>query len=233
MNPYDPERHLWLVDDGANTIYEFSNDGKKLLRTLGEFKVAGWDKTHFSGPTGISFASNGDMFITDGYGNSRVVKYSKDGKYLMEWGEPGRKPGEFAAPHGIAIDARGRLYIVDRANSRVQVFDANGKFLDQWPNIPKPCGLGISQDQQSVWVADCYTQKILKYDLNGKLLYSWGSFGAFPGGFWCIHQIATDSDGNLYTADVYSGRPQKFRPKKGADPSKLIGNFFTAPRPRG
>ena len=105
------------------------------------------------------------------------------------------------------------------------MFDENGKFLDAWPNVRRPYSFLLTEDQH-LWVADGITQKFTKFDLTGKLLYSWGTFGAFPGGFWGVHQFHTDSDGNLYTADVHVGRPQKFSPKKGANPANLIGRYI-------
>jgi hypothetical protein len=124
--------------------------------------------------------------------------------------------------HSIAIDDQRRLYVADRANSRVQIFDENGKFLELWPRIRRPYYIYMSQDQH-LWVSDGITQKFTKFDLAGKLLYSWGTFGAFPGGFWGVHQFSVDQENNLYTADVHIGRAQKFRPKQGADPKTLVG----------
>jgi hypothetical protein len=124
--------------------------------------------------------------------------------------------------HSIAIDKQRRLYIADRANSRIQIFDENGKFLELWPQVRRPYYHMITADQH-VWISDGITQKFTKFDLNGKLLSSWGTFGAFPGGFWGVHQFSVDTEGNLYTADVHVGRAQKFRPKPGADPKLLIG----------
>jgi hypothetical protein len=131
--------------------------------------------------------------------------------------------------HSIAIDAKRRVYVSDRANSRIQVFDENGRFLDAWPNIKRPYCIMMTQDQH-LWSADGITQKFTKYDLTGKLIPSatWGRFGAFAGGFWGVHQFHVDSEGNLYTADVHVGRPQKFTPKPGADKSRLIGPMFKA-----
>jgi hypothetical protein len=109
------------------------------------------------------------------------------------------------------------------------VFDENGKFLDVWPNIKRPYYTMMSQDQH-LWIADGITQKFLKFNLDGRLIPSatWGSFGSFPGGFWGVHQFHVDSEGNLYTADVHIGRPQKFKPKPGVDKARLIGPMFKA-----
>ena len=94
INPYDPEKHVWLVDDGAHSIYKFTNDGKKLVMTLGEFKVPGNDEKHFDRPTEIAWLPDGTFFVSDGYVNTRVVKFDKDGKFLMTWGQKGNEPNE-------------------------------------------------------------------------------------------------------------------------------------------
>ena len=112
--------------------------------------------------------------------------------------------------------------MADRSYSRIQVFDENGKYLDQWPNIRQPFHIMISADQH-LWVADGVTNKFLKYDLNGTRLYSWGTWGTFPGAFWGVHQFSVDSAGNLYAAETYGGRTQKFSPRPGADAARLIG----------
>jgi peptidylamidoglycolate lyase len=221
MNPYDRERHIWLIDDGGHQVFKFTHDGKKLLMTLGEKNKPGNDKTHFNRPTDIAFLPNGDFYVSDGYVNTRVVKFSSDGNYLFEWGKPGAGPGEFNLVHAITIDSQNRIYVADRTNSRVQIFDLNGKYLSEWKNIRSPFYLYLSGDNH-LWVADGMTNKFLKYDLNGNLLYSWGTFGAFPGGLWGPHQFTVDSQGNLYIAETFGGRVQKFRPKPGADPSRLI-----------
>ncbi len=221
ISPYDPDKSVWLIDDGGHQIFKFTYDGKKLLMTLGEKGKPGNDKSHFNRPTDIAFLPNGDFYVSDGYVNTRVVKFNKDGQYQFEWGKPGKGPGEFDLVHAIVIDAQNRIYVADRTNSRIQVFDLNGKFLSQWTNIRSPFYLYLSKDNY-LWVADGMTNKFLKYDLNGKLLYSWGTFGAFPGGLWGPHQFSVDPEGNLYVAETFGGRVQKFKPKKGADPARLI-----------
>ena len=223
ISPYDRDRHVWLVDDGAHQVFKFTNDGSKLVMVIGEKGKPGNGQYNFHRPTDIAFLPNGDFYVTDGYVNTRVVKYDKDGKYLMEWGKPGRGPGEFNLVHGISIDVdRGRIFVSDRSNSRIQIFDLNGRYLDQWRDIRSPYYLAMTRDQQMV-VSDGVTQKILKYDLEGRLLNGWGTFGPFPGGLWGVHQVSVDSEGNLYVAEVFNGRVQKFRPRPGADRSQLIG----------
>jgi peptidylamidoglycolate lyase len=230
VNPYDPERHVWLVDDGAHAIYKMTRDGKKIVQTIGTPMQAGNDETHFARPTDIAWLPDGTFFVSDGYVNTRVVKFDKNGKFLMTWGQKGTPPNEkrpsyMNTVHAVVVDKNRRVYISDRANSRVQVFDENGKFIEAWPNVRRPYSFLLTEDQH-LWVADGTTQKFTKFDTSGKLLYSWGTFGAMPGGFWGVHQFHTDSEGNLYTADVHVGRPQKFRPKKGANPAHLIGRYF-------
>jgi peptidylamidoglycolate lyase len=229
VSPYDPERHVWIIDDSAHSVYKFTNDGKQLVMTLGEFKVPGNDEKHFGRPTDIAWLPDGTFFVSDGYVNTRVVKFDKDGKFLMAWGQPSgdasgsdTRPGYFNTVHGIAIDDQRRIYVDDRGNNRIQIFDENGKYLEEWRDILNPYYIYMSDDQH-LWVSGGTTQKILKYDLTGKLLYSWGSFGTWPGGFWGVHQFSVDSENNFYTADVHIGRLQKFTPKPGANPLQLVG----------
>ena len=221
MNPYDLEKHVWVVDDNLHQIFKFTYDGELVL-TLGETGVQGDDETHFGRPSDISWLPDGTFFVADGYINSRVVKFDAEGNYLMEWGTPGADPGQFRTLHGIATDDQRRVYVADRSNSRIQVFDENGEYLDEWPNIRSPDALLVSADQH-LWVADGETDKILKYDLNGTFLYGWGTAGSYPGALAGVHQISVDQDGNLYLAEIYNGRAQKLSPKSGADPAKLVG----------
>ncbi len=221
ISPYDPLRRVWVVDDVRQQVFVFSNDGRELLMTLGVAGVPGEDDKHFGRPTDIAFLPDGSFVVSDGYVNTRVVKFDKNGKYLMAWGTKGKAPGQFDGVHGIATDHKGNIYVADRTNRRIQVFDANGKFLDQWPNL-SPWALYMSADQH-LWVADGQTDKFLEYDLNGRLMYAWGTHGTGPGQFWAVHGFSVDSDGNMYAAETYGGRTQKFTPKPGADPAKLMG----------
>jgi peptidylamidoglycolate lyase len=222
ISPYDADRHVWVVDDNRHQVFKFTNDGTALVLTLGEAGVPGNDTRHFARPTDIAFLPDGSFLVSDGYVNTRVVKFDKDGRFLVAWGTKGTGPGQFDLPHAIDTDRNRRVYVADRTNSRVQVFDESGRFLDQWPNIRRPIHLMVSADQH-LWVADLDTHKLLKFDLSGKLLYAWGTYGTFPGAFWGIHQFSVDPAGNLYVAETYGGRTQKFRPKPSASKAQLIG----------
>lgn len=221
MNPHDPENHVWIVDDGAHQIHKLTNDGE-IVMTLGEFRVPGDDENHFNRPTDIAFLANGDFFISDGYRNTRVAKFNADGEFLLDWGEPGTGRSQFNTVHGITVDAQDRIYVADRANSRVQIFDSEGKYLDQWNDITYPYYIHVSKDQH-LWVGDGRTNKILKYNLDGQLINYWGTFGTLPGAMWGPHQFSVDDENNLYIADVHVGRVQKYTPKPGADRDRLMG----------
>jgi len=221
ISPYDPERNVWVIDDWRQQIFVFSNDGKRLVRTFGEAGVAGTDEKHFGRPTGIAWLPDGTFFVTDGYTNSRVMKFDKNGNFLTAWGSKGTAPEQFDVPHSIAVDRARRVYVADRSNHRIQIFDQNGKFILLWRSIRSPDYLMMSADAH-LWVADGVTNKILKYSLNGALQYSWGTYGTFPGGIWGVHQFAVDSEGNLYAAEAMGGRTQKFRPKIDADSVLLV-----------
>jgi peptidylamidoglycolate lyase len=231
ISPYDAQKNVWLVDDYRHAIFRFSNDGKKLLQTIGEPNVPGTDDKHFYRPTFMAWLPDGTFFVADGYQNTRVVKFDKDGKYLTTWGmrgtPPEKRPGYFNNVHGIAVDPQTRrVFVNDRNNGRVQVFDENGKYLDEWsfgPRPPSDIHMFIITSDRFLWAADRGTSKLLKYDLNGRFLYSWGTWGDFPGAFWGVHGMSVDQEGNFYTAAVDSGGAQKFRPRKGANPAFLLG----------
>jgi DNA-binding beta-propeller fold protein YncE len=235
INPYDPDKHVWVVDDQGHAIYEFTHDGKQLVKTLGTPSQPGNDEKHFNRPTFINWLPDGTMFVTDGYGNTRVVKFDKDGKFLMTFGQPSNPPDDmrptvFKDVHGVVFDPQThRVFVTDRADHRIEIFDENGKFLDQWstgkPSTPQ--FLYMAADR-SVWIADGTTAKIIKFDLDGHYLYSWGSQGDWPGALWNVHGMSVDADGNLYLAEVNNGRAEKFRPRSGANPALLIGQRMRA-----
>jgi DNA-binding beta-propeller fold protein YncE len=187
----------------------------------------------FDRPTDIAWLPDGTFFITDGYGGTRVAKFDPDGNFLMEWGQPPADPNnpgpnEWNTVHSIAISDDRRLFVMDRNHRRMQVFDENGKFLELW-SLDDPGGFEarpythIITTDQHIWVGEGGTNRILKYDLNGRYLYGWGAPGSEQGLFNGPHAITVDQDGNFYVAEVFGGRVQKFRPKPNADPAKMVG----------
>jgi len=156
----DRDDNVWVSDGRAkngkgHTVMKFSPDGK-LLMTLGKPGVAGDGPDTFNGPSDILIAPNGDIFVADGHGgdtNARIVKLSKDGKFIKAWGKKGAAPGEFDSPHGLAMDSAGRLFVADRSNGRIQIFDQDGKFLAEWRQFGRPSGAFINK-QDTIYVAD-------------------------------------------------------------------------------
>jgi hypothetical protein len=235
VSPYDPQKHVWLVDDHMHVIYKFTNDGKQLLQTIGTPEVPGADATHFNRPTFMAWMPDGSFYVADGYNGTRVAKFDKDGKFLLAFGERGSgsgdegeesRPGYMNNVHGVAVDVETRrVFVNDRANHRIQIFDENGKYLSEWKIAVRPSSLHLIQigQDRTLVTFDRNTHKMLKYDLDGRLLYAWGTVGDFPGTLWGVHGISTDQEGNLYVAEVDAGRFQKFVPRPGANPAYLVG----------
>ena len=231
ISPYDADKHVWIVDDHTHAIYKFTHDGKQLVQTIGTPNVPGADGTHFNRPTFMAWLPDGTFFVADGYNGTRVAKFDASGKFLLDFGMPGdpgkeTRPGYMNNVHGVAVDVpTRRVFVNDRDNNRIQIFDENGKYLSEWRINVRPSSLHFVQigADRTVATFDRLTHKMLKYDLDGHLLYAWGTIGDFPGTLWGVHGMATDQEGNLYVAEVDSGRFQKFRPRPGANPATLIG----------
>jgi peptidylamidoglycolate lyase len=224
LNPYDPA-HLWIVTRDVQQVHEFTRDGKQLVMTLGwELRHPGNDERHFNMPSDIAFLPDGSFFVSDGYENSRIVKFDKNGKYQFAWGTFGSGPGEFKVPHGVAVDGQRRVYVADRDNARIQIFDEHGHYITEWRNIHGVAHVLATKDG-AVWVMTLQSRRMLKFDLTGKLLTSWGVDNAPPGNFAGGHQFSVDPAGNLYVANYRQG-VLKFVPKPGADKSRLIGQPY-------
>ncbi len=203
----DGKGNIWTTDNKNHTVVKLDASGK-VLRTFGERGVPGDDASHFDRPTDIAFAENGDFFIADGYGNSRVVKFDRAGKFLFSWGKKGRGDSEFDLPHSIRIDSKGLVYVGDRENDRIQVFDQEGKYLRQFGGFA-PYGLFID-DNDILYVADGRASKVIKMKLDGTVLEEWGAKGTEPGNFIMPHGIVVADDGTVYVAEVGGKRLQKF-----------------------
>jgi hypothetical protein len=224
---FDPEGHVWIVDHEQHTVQKFTTDGK-LLMTLGVPGKAGEDETHFNRPTDVAITPAGDLFVTDGYGNRRVVHFDKTGKFVKTWGKFGGGPGEFVLPHMIVVDSKGTLYVADRNSGRIQLFDQEGNFLEQWTNLIMPWGLWIS-DSDEIWCCGSSPQLwrkdggypppkdqiFMRFSTDGKVRQLWtvpkGEDGKQqPGECNWVHSIALDSQGNVYVGDIMGKRAQKF-----------------------
>jgi len=203
----DKDDNIWTTDNADHIVIKFDHEGKVLM-ILGERGVAGEDERHFNKPADIAFGDNGDFFIADGYGNSRVVKFDKNGKFLLAWGKKGKGEGEFNIPHAVRIDSKGLLYVGDRENDRVQVFDQNGKFIRQFGGFA-PFGLFITKDDELL-VADGRANKVHRVTLEGKILETWGNRGPEAGNFFLPHGITLAADGAVYVTEIDGKRIQKF-----------------------
>lgn len=204
----DRDNNVWTTDIGHHLVMKFNAEGKLLL-TLGKKDDPGDTPDKFNKPTDVAVAPNGDFYVSDGYGNSRVVKFSKDGKYLKEWGTKGKGEGEFNLPHAVCVDAKGKVYVGDRENNRVQLFDADGKFLSQWQDSGAPYGLYLT-DKGHMLVADGRANGVRLLDDQGKPIGRWGEKGTGAGQFQMPHWLCVDSRGALYVAEVTGQRVQKF-----------------------
>ncbi|MDR3698914.1 MAG: peptidyl-alpha-hydroxyglycine alpha-amidating lyase family protein [Candidatus Sulfopaludibacter sp.] len=146
---------IWIVDGHSHQVFQFNTDGKVLM-TLGKAGVAGDGNDTFNQPSAVAIATNGDIFVADGHGgntNARIVKFSKDGKFLKTWGKKGTAPGEFDTPHTLAFDSKGRLFVGDRANNRIQIFTQDGAFLDEWKQFSRPSAIYIDRND-AIYVSD-------------------------------------------------------------------------------
>src|SRR5437660_11056980 len=190
----DPQGNIWVVDAPGHVVYKLGPDGKETMR-LGTRNVSGTDTSHFNLPTDVAFGPSGDIHVTDGYGSARVGRDSADGNECLPEGTRGKGAGEFGLPHNLAIDRQGRVYVTDRDNQRIEVFDANGKFLTEWTGTGGVSGLAITKDQR-IWTGGVLRQ------LDGTVV---GQLPGNPGG----HGVAVSDGGDVYIAQL-SGIVQKF-----------------------
>jgi DNA-binding beta-propeller fold protein YncE len=226
-----PDESVYCTDDGNHTVRKFTPSGK-LLMTLGTMNTpsdTGYDGKDtgtvsrpggpFNRPTNLALSPKGDLYISDGYGNCRVHQFSPTGELKRSWGVPGGGPGEFFLPHGIAVDADGRVYVCDRENDRVQIFSPDGEYLTEWTDTQRPTHI-VFDEAGRAYVSELWWHKGQKsqrhgpiteprygrvsvYDKGGRVLARWGSPDACAAGsFVAPHGLAVDSKGDIYVSEV-------------------------------
>lgn len=247
----DRNDNLWAIDKGSDMVIRFNPQGRVSM-VFGRKKEASdeaepWTRVNpprpaidgqFRQPTDVTWDPQGNIYISDGYINSRVAKYDANGDWVKSFGEPGNGPGQFSTPHSIAADARGNIYVADRGNRRIQVFDGDGKFLRQitidvpmppdakpWFGASPTQSAAVSQNgapwtvcitpaananaTQYLYVSDAFPGRVYKLTLDGKVLGMLGKSGRQPKQFGWIHEIACPSENELFVAEILNWRVQK------------------------
>jgi len=227
-----PDDSVYIVDCGDHTVRKFDRNGKQLMviGTPGVPSDSGFDSKKgltsitraappFNQPANVAIAKNGDLYVADGYANARIHRFSADGKLIQSWGEPGRGPGQFILPHGIAITPDGRVMVAEREHDRIQFFSPEGEYLDQWTHLQRPADIFIDRDglvyvTSLRWNVGDYSFMLgsIKHnlpghitilDLDGNILLRWiNEDGCAPGNFYVPHGICVDSHGDLYVGEV-------------------------------
>jgi len=216
-----PDGSVYCTDDGHHTVSKFTPEGKLLLELGNKDKPSDTGFVHtlgltmtaclhtikrsgppFNRPTGVALSSTGEIYVSDGYGNARVHKFSPDGVLLLSWGELGTAVGQFRLPHSIWVDKRERVWVVDRENSRIQIFNAQGDFLSQWTHLSRPTDIFID-DEGTVYVSEL-NQRVSIFTIDGELLARWGNEERHKETplFVAPHTIAVDSRGDIYIGEV-------------------------------
>ncbi len=226
-----PDDMVYCVDSGDHTVRKATPDGDVLL-TLGrrnrpsdtgavgtDFRTIRRPSGPFNHPTDIAFGSSGELYVSDGYGNARIHKFSSEGELLRSWGEPGSRVGQFHLPHSILV-YRGRIFVADRENSRIQIFTLDGEFLDEWTDVRRPTSLfgyeGTIYVAELGFLAGLFSgmstpedrdpvARVTLRSFGGEVLLGWGGKnGCKPGSFFAPHTICVDSSGDIYVGEVVS-----------------------------
>jgi len=214
-----PDGSIYCTDDGTHTVSKFTSEGKLLsvlgskdqpsdtgyvqqpglAESLATIKRGG---PPFNRPTGVALSPSGEIYVSDGYGNARIHKFTPDGTLLFSWGEPGDAPGQFRLPHSVRVDREGRVWLADRENNRIQIFDAQGELLNQWTDLNRPTDLFIDAEE-TVYISEL-SRRVSIFTIDGKLLARWGNEGQVKETdlFIAPHAIAVDSQGDLYVGEV-------------------------------
>jgi len=224
----DPQDNIWVVDEGSSMVIKFNPEGRVLM-TLGrkpeDVRVPAPAEgpgrgavpgDNFNRPTDVAWDASGDIFVSDGYGNSRVAKFDKNGQFLKSWGSKGTAPGQFDLLHSMAIDAQGNVYIGDRSNKRIQVFDNNGTFKTQYTNVGAPYAICISPGpHQYLYTSNSNPStsmengEIYKMELDGKILGKFGTAGKLLKEFGTVHEIDCRNPDQIFVGELTNWRVQK------------------------
>ena len=212
----DDQDNVWITDVAWHQVLKFSPDGK-LLQSLGQRGVAGEDAKHFNRPSDVAVSRDGAVYVSDGYGNNRIVKFGADGAFRKAWGTKGAAAGQLDLPHGLAVSTDGKVYVVDRSNGRIQVFDSEGAHLTLWRDstLKSAQAIRIARDGR-VYVA-CAGESgpddrtgVVIFDPAGRVIEKVGRFGNYDGQFYDLHWLALSKSDVLYTADFEGRRVFKF-----------------------
>ena len=214
----DRDGNLWATDVGAHTVMKFNARGEQLMSIGVKGQAGNWDEAagerKLNQPNDIAIAANGDFFVVQGHqpgllkGDARVLKFDRTGKFIKSWGGKGKGPGQFDVAHGIAIDGKGLLWVMDRENQRIQVFDQEGTFVREMKYAGLPCSVDIGREY--VYMVNGFAGQLLRMDLNGKVLAATGKPGTALGEFGEAHFLAVSPKDELYVADSVNGALVKF-----------------------
>ena len=218
VNVKDPNHYNYIT---GGHIVVLSHDGQKVIKDIAPADVPTKPNQHAFSPEGIAFLADGGFWVTS---HDRVIRFSKDFKYVSEFGTAGSAPDQMLGLHDLIYDSVGhRFYICDQYAHRVVVYDDSGKLVDVWPNIVSPSAIRMTADRRYVWVGDIYAPRFLKFDLQGHMITSFGTWGMEDGAVSGIHDFDVDSEGNLYVANHDIQATQKFIPIKDGIKEQLIG----------
>ena len=213
----DREGNLWATDVGAHTVMKFNPAGEVLLTIGTKGQGGAWDEAAgtrlLNQPNDVAIASNGDIFVAQGHtpganGDARVLKFDKAGKFITQWGGHGKEPGKFEVAHSIAFDSQGQLWVADRENQRIQVFDTGGKYVREMKYAGLPCAFEIGRDY--VYMVNGFAAQVLRLDLKGNVLAATGKSGKGLNEYGEAHFIAVSPKGELFVADSVNAYLQKY-----------------------
>jgi DNA-binding beta-propeller fold protein YncE len=208
-----PDGNIWCVDVAGHVIFKMSPQGRVLMVLGNRQGNPGNNNAQdaFNQPTNLVFRPNGNFYVSDGYINSRIIEFNPDGLYVRHWGTKGTGDGEFDLVHDVVIDSKGRVYVADRRNSRIQVFDENGKFLAKWTDAGAPWGLYYVAKENAIYMCDGKYDRIVRLTLDGKVTGVLSEYGKVPGKLDYVHDISVDpEDSSIYTVEIKNWRVQKW-----------------------